>query len=322
MSKKNIAIVMGGYSGEYDVSMGSGQVVFDHLRNAFNCFKVIIAKDGWYADIDGEQFSINKHDFSFLGKNNTQVTFDGVFVAVHGTPAEDGLLPAYFELIGMPHSTSNAFASALTFNKAECNMVIRHMGITVPKSEYIHQNDSINSRNIIKKLGLPLFVKPNCSGSSLGVSKVKNADDFAQALNVAFTEDDAVVVESAVIGTEVACGVCKRNGKVTALAITEIVPKNEFFDYESKYSGLSEEITPARISEHAQKTIMAQTELVYKKLQLNGLARVDFIIDQNDVPHLIEVNTVPGLSAESILPKQAAYLNLDLGMLFAESLPL
>ncbi len=322
MSKKTIAIAMGGYSGEYDVSMGSGQVVYDHLSPHFVCYKVIIAKKGWHAEVGDEQFPINKHDFSFTDKENNTITFDGVFVAVHGTPAEDGLLPAYFELIGMPHSTSNAFASALTFNKAECNMVIRNMGITVPESVYIHQNDSVNAEDIVEKLGLPLFVKPNCSGSSLGVSKVKSASGFEQALKTAFAEDDAVVVESAVIGTEVACGVCKREDKISALAITEIVPKNEFFDYESKYSGLSEEITPARISEKAKLTIMAQTKLVYEKLKLNGLARVDFIIDHNDVPHLIEVNTVPGLSAESILPKQAKFLDIDLGTLFAQSLPL
>lgn len=323
MNNKTIAVAMGGYSGEYEVSMGSGQQVYDHLdHETYVVYKVIISREGWYVDHGDQRLAIDKHDFSFANLDGEKVHFDAVFVAVHGSPAEDGLLPAYFELIGMPHSTSSAFASALTFNKAECNMVIRNMNITVPDSVYIHRNEHVDMAAIIDKLGLPLFVKPNCSGSSLGVSKVKNIDDFAEALDIAFAEDDAVVLERGIVGTEVACGVCTLNGKVSALAITEIVPKNEFFDYESKYSGLSEEITPARIADEVATSIMETTELVYQKLNLHGLARVDFIIDEHNIPHLIEVNTVPGLSAESILPKQAKHLNIDLGTLFAEALSL
>lgn len=318
MKRKKIAVVMGGYSGEYNVSMGSGQQVYDHLNpDHFERYKVIVAREGWYAQTDEGRFPINKHDFSFSNHLDIHITFDGVFVAVHGTPAEDGLLPAYFDLIGMPHSTSNAFASALTFNKAECNMVLSNMGVTVPKSVYVLNNEDINPNAIIEKLALPLFVKPNCSGSSLGISKVKTSADFQEALQTAFTEDKAVVIEEAIVGTEVACGISNRNGSITALEITEIVPKNEFFDYESKYSGLSEEITPARIPEATAKTIKQQTEFVYRKLNLNGLARVDFIIQKTSgIPYLIEVNTVPGLSSESILPKQAAYLGIELRDLF------
>jgi D-alanine-D-alanine ligase len=320
MAKKKIAVVMGGYSGEFEVSMGSGQIVFDNLNpEQFDRYKVVITKDEWYADTDEGKRPISRHDFSFTSRNGTVTTFDAAFVAVHGSPAEDGKLPAYFDLIGLPHSTSNHFASALTFNKAECNMVLKSLGIMVPKSIFISRGENTNHTNIVKYLGLPLFVKPNCSGSSLGVSKVKTTAGLKSAMVAAYAEDHNIVLESAINGTEIACGVSNINGIPEAFAITEIVPKNEFFDYESKYSGLSEEITPARISDELTESIKRQAEMIYNKLNLSGLARVDYIIDRKGQPFLIEVNTVPGLSAESILPKQAKYLGISLSDLFGKS---
>ncbi|MCC5916203.1 MAG: D-alanine--D-alanine ligase [Cryomorphaceae bacterium] len=321
MNRKKIAVVMGGYSGEFMVSMGSGQIVLDNLDpKLFEAYKVVIHRDGWYVEIDGVKTPISREDFSVLFSDGRKLNFDAAFVAVHGSPAEDGILPAYFDLLGLPHTTSGHFPSALTFNKAECNMVLRNMNIRVPDSIFIAEGESIDADEIVKTLGLPLFVKPNCSGSSLGVSKVKKKEELKYAMEAAFAEGNQVVVEAAIIGREAACGVINVRGKVEALAITEIIPKNEFFDYESKYSGLSQEITPGAFSDSVTDFIKQQSELIFKKLNLSGIARVDYIVDEKDQPFLIEVNTVPGLSSESILPKQAAYLGMPLSSLFGEAI--
>jgi D-alanine-D-alanine ligase len=339
MSSVNIAVVMGGYSGEFEVSMGSGSIVVEHLRRvtAWNIHPVYITKEGWFAGEDRK--AVNREDFSYDDSSGSKVKFKAVFVAVHGTPAEDGKLLAYFDLLGIPHTTSSHFASALTFNKAECNLMLRSAGIRVAPSmffigskliiggksssnskedsAYNNLTDEIDSKLIVDTLGLPLFVKPNCSGSSLGVSKVKTIEDLLPAFESARKESPQVLMESGISGIELACGVHNLHGQAKALAVTEIVPKNEFFDYESKYSGMSEEITPARISPEMTEEIMRTTERVYQLLQLNGLARVDYILNPNGEAYLIEVNTVPGLSSESIIPKQVRYLGEDLGKVFA-----
>jgi D-alanine-D-alanine ligase len=317
MSQINIAVVMGGYSGEFQVSMGSGSVVVEHLKrvSSWNIYPVYITSEGWYAGED--KFVVNKSDFTFTNLLGSIVKFDGVFVAVHGTPAEDGKLLAYFDLLGLPHTTSSHFASALTFNKAECNMVLASCGFCVAQAMYFTPGMRINPKEVIDKLGLPVFVKPNCSGSSLGVSKVKTLEDLLPAYEAALKESPQVLIESGISGIELACGIHNSNGNPTAMAVTEVIPINEFFDYESKYSGMSEEITPARISEENIQKIMRTTEAVYSLLQLNGLARIDYILTPKGEAYLIEVNTVPGLSAESIIPKQVRFLGMDLGELFA-----
>ncbi len=314
--KHNIAVVMGGFSSEYDVSIQSGQVVFDNLSKIrFNPYRVLIKKDNWLLLHEGKEYPVDKNDFSATTENG-QIHFDAVFNAIHGSPGEDGPLSGYFELIGIPQTASGQFESALTFNKAQCSMLLKGLGVNIAEAYYLARNEDYSPQEIIDLVGLPCFVKPNRSGSSIGVSKVKSVDDLEAAIEGAFEVDSQVIIEAMVKGTEVACGVSNHSGFVKSLAATDIVPKNEFFDYESKYSGLSEEVTPARIPEGTYAQIMEESEFIYESLNLNGIARVDYIVTENGVPFLIEVNTIPGLSKESILPKQAVYSGISLGELF------
>lgn len=314
--KIRVAIAMGGFSPEFEISMKSGEVVFNHLdRNLYEPYKALILKDRWVISHEGQEYPIDKNDFSALLPEG-KVSFDVVFMAIHGTPGEDGLLQAYFELIGLPHTTSPQFESALTFNKAECSALLKYFGVNTPTAYYLAKHEAYDAEDIIETLGLPLFVKPNRSGSSYGVTKVKSAAELPEALHKAFEYDTQVVMESAIEGTEVGCGVVNFDGRIQTLAITEIQPVNEFFDYESKYSGRSAEITPARIPDDISRQISEESEFIYESLNLHGIARVDYIINRHGVPFLIEVNTVPGLSEESIVPKQAAYRGLSLGDFF------
>lgn len=318
--KTRVAIAMGGFSPEFEISMLSGNVVYENLdRTRYEPYKALILKDRWVVEMDGKEYPIDKNDFS-ITLDNGKVLFDVVFMAIHGTPGEDGLLQAYFELIGLPHTTSPQFESALTFNKAECSALLKYFGVNTPNAYYLAKHETANPDEIVDALGLPLFVKPNRSGSSYGVSKVKSKSELPAAIEKAFQYDTQIVMESAVIGTEVGCGVTNFGGKIEAIAITEIVPANEFFDYESKYSGQSKEITPARIPAHLAKQITEESEFIYESLNLHGIARVDYIISQEGTPFLIEVNTVPGLSEESIVPKQAASRGISLGEFFHQAI--
>jgi D-alanine-D-alanine ligase len=318
--KKNIAVAMGGYSSEFEVSMGSGQVVFDNLdANTYNLYKVHITKEKWVAIADDQEFPIDKNDFSFTG-NAGKVTFDAVFNVIHGNPGEDGPFAGYLSMLAIPQTSSDYFESALTFNKAECSMLLKGFGVNIAEAFYLAKHEDYDVQEIVNHVGLPCFVKPNRSGSSIGISKVKSLDDMEEAIEKAFDIDSQIIIEAMVEGTEVGCGVSDHTGYIKSLALTEIRPKNEFFDYESKYSGLSAEITPAEIDPNTYAQIMEETEFIYESLNLRGLARVDYIITKNGVPFLIEVNTVPGLSTESILPKQAAYLGISLSELFNASL--
>lgn len=314
--KKNIAVIMGGYSAEYEVSIGSGNFVFEHLdKITYNVIKVLIKKDKWVALVNDAEYPIDKNDFSFTAPSG-KIVFDAVFNAVHGHPGEDGPLAGYFNLIGMPQTGSDQFESALTFNKAECSMLLKASGVNIAEAFYLARHEAYDVKDILKHVGLPCFVKPNRSGSSIGISRVNKKEELQAAINKAFEIDSQIIVETMVKGIEVGCGVSNHNDKISAIAITEIVPKNEFFDYESKYSGLSQEITPARIDESTYSQILEESEFIYESLNLNGLARIDYIITKNGVPFLIEVNTIPGLSKESILPKQFAYAGLKPGDVF------
>lgn len=314
--KKNIAVVMGGYSGESEVSLNSARVVSEHLdKSKYNVYPVLINPEKWVAYADEAEYPINLNNFTFQLAGNT-IRFDAVFNALHGPPGEDGPLAGYFQLLNLPQTASGQFESALTFNKAECNILLKSYGIKTPKAVFIQEDHALSAEKIIEDTGLPCFVKPSRSGSSIGVSKVKSADELMHAIEKAREIDRKILVEGMVNGLEVGCGVSNHTGSAQALAVTHIVPKNEFFDYESKYSGLSEEVTPARISKESYEKVMRTSEFVYQKLSLNGLVRVDYIIDQNDEPCLIEVNTVPGFSEASILPKQAFYAGTTLSELF------
>ncbi len=315
--KYNIAVAMGGFSPEYDVSIASGTVVFENLsREKFNPYRVIITRTKWVVlDEADKEYPIDLNDFSATLPSG-KLNFDAVFNVIHGAPGETGPLAGYFELIGMPQTSSAQFESALTFNKAECSMLLKGQGVNIAEAYYLAKDEEFREKEILKHVGLPCFVKPNRSGSSIGVTKVNKATELKAAIEKAFAEDTQIIIEAMVKGTEAGCGVSNHTGKVRALAVTDIVPTNEFFDYESKYSGKSEEVTPARISKETYAQIMEESEFIFETLNLNGIARVDYIITDNGVPFFIEVNTIPGLSKESILPGQAKYLGISLSELF------
>lgn len=311
--KKTVGVLMGGYSSEFEISILSGRTVMDNLdRELFEPYEIHILKDRWVMVVEGTEFPIDKNNFSVEYLGNT-ITFDVLFNAIHGTPGEDGLLQGYLQIMGIPHTSSEAFETALTFNKGECNQVLRDFGIRCAPSIYLHPGEEADTADISKRLTLPVFVKPSRSGSSFGVSRVDDLNDMDKAVAFARTEDQRVIIEQGVIGTEVGCGVYRKDGQPRVLSTTEIVPKNAFFDFEAKYKGQSEEITPARIDEAVRVEIENITKKVYDLLHLKGVVRADFIIESStNLPYLIEVNTVPGLSPASIVPQQVRHSGLTL----------
>ncbi|WP_293894965.1 D-alanine--D-alanine ligase [Flavobacterium sp.] len=305
----NVAVVMGGYSDESVISLRSGQLILNHLdKTKYRAFEVHVLKDEWYCTIDSIKYPINKADFTF-SKDNQTIKFDVAVNTVHGTPGEDGHLQAYWELIDLPYSGCNYYQSALTFNKRDTLSVLSKFNIPKAKSIYITKGETIDGKAVEAELGLPFFVKPNQSGSSLGVSMVSTLDDLPKALDFAFAEDNDILIESYLNGTEVSVGVLNYNGETKVLGITEILSQNAFFDYEAKYLGKSEEITPARISKELEDLVVDTAKKVYESLGMTGFSRTDFII-MNGIPHFIEINTNPGLSPQSIFPQQAAHANI------------
>ena len=304
-----VAVVMGGYSGECEVSLRSGQLILNNLdRSKYEVFEVHILKEGWFL-VEGEKkYPINRGDFS-AEKNGTTLRFDVIANIIHGTPGEDGQLQAYWKLIGIPFTGCDFYQSALTFNKRDTLSVLAKFNIPKAKSVYTSKKETIDREAIIAELGLPLFVKANQSGSSLGVSKVNRPEDFEKALQAAFEVDENILIESFLDGREFSVGVLKLNGKTTVLGITEIIPENDFFDYEAKYLGKSEEVTPAQIDKETEKKLIETTRKVYDILGMTGFSRVDFIV-MNEEPYFIEINTNPGLSPQSIFPQQVAYRGL------------
>lgn len=318
--KKNIAIIMGGYSSEYQISLKSGQVVYDTLRSLdYACYRIHIFKEKWvYVDENNLEFPVDKNDFSII-LNGLKITFDCVFNAIHGSPGEDGFMQAYFNLLQIPHTSCKMYQAALTFNKRDCLSVLKPYGIKMATSYYLNLGDPIDEEAIIKTVGLPCFVKANKAGSSFGITKVKVQSELQKAINTAFKEDDEIIIESFLEGTEVSVGVISYKGETTVLPITEIVSENEFFDYEAKYLGKSQEITPARISEDYENKVREAAKNIYNILKLSGFSRSEFIF-KNDEPYLLEINTVPGLTRESILPQQAAAAGISLAELFENAL--
>ena len=313
MKKKNVAVVMGGYSDEYRVSLKSGQLIYDSLdRNLYNVYKVVILKDEWYFVDDRDQnLPINKADFSVTMESDFKVKFDVCFNIIHGKPGENGELQAYWDTIGQKYTGCGFYQSALTFNKKDTLAVLSKYGIPSAKSVYLRKGDAYNAEEIIADLGLPLFVKPNQSGSSLGISKVKDKEEFPKAVDFAFAEDDEILIESFLNGMEVSVGVVDFNGETIVLGITEIVPHKEFFDYEAKYEGASEEITPARIDEETRKKVEEIAKKAYNSLGMSGFSRSEFII-MNGIPYMLEMNTNPGFSPTSILPQQAKIYGISI----------
>lgn len=313
MNKKNVAVVMGGYSDEYKVSLKSGQLIYDSLdRDLYQVYKVVILKDEWYfLDENEKKHPINKGDFSVNLENGEALKFDVCFNIIHGKPGENGELQAYWDTIGQKYTGCNFYQSALTFNKKDTLAVLSKYGVPVAKSIYLKKGNPIDELKIIEELGLPLFVKPNQSGSSLGISKVKNAEDLKAAFDFAFAEDDEILIESFLNGTEVSVGVVDFGGKTIVLGITEIVPKNEFFDYKAKYEGESEEITPARLDDETRKKVEEIAIRAYESLGMSGFSRSEYII-MNGTPYMLEMNTNPGFSPASILPQQAKIYGISI----------
>lgn len=305
----NVAVVMGGYSDESVISLRSGQLILNHIdKNKYKPFEVHILINEWYCLIEGEKHPIDKADFSFT-YNNQKLKFDVIVNTIHGTPGEDGHMQSYWELVDLPYSGCNFYQSALTFNKRDTLSVLSKFNIPKANSVYLRKGDAIEGEKIAAELGLPFFVKPNQSGSSLGVSRVNSLVDLPKALDFAFAEDNDILIESFLNGTEISVGVLNYKGKTTVLGITEIVPENEFFDYEAKYLGKSTEITPARLSKEVEEKVIETAKKVYESLGMTGFSRTDFIV-MNDIPHFIEINTNPGLSPQSIFPQQAAHANI------------
>ncbi|MDN6280790.1 MAG: D-alanine--D-alanine ligase [Psychroflexus sp.] len=317
--KKNIAVLMGGYTNEYEISIKSGEVVYQYLsKEKYNVYRAHILKNEWFVLTDSnEKHRIDPASFS-VKINEKSIYFDCAFNTIHGTPGEDGLIQAYLQTLGIPQTASDYYQAALSFNKRDCISVLKAYGIKSADNFFINKGDEINAEEIIKTVGLPCFVKANRAGSSFGISKVKHTSEIETAIAHSLKEDDEVIIESFLDGTEVSVGVINLNGEITALPVTEIVSENEFFDYEAKYLGQSEEITPARISEADTEKVQRQAEKIFKILKLKGLTRSEFIF-HNGEPHFIECNTCPGLTQASILPQQAKAAGIGLTELFNEA---
>ena len=317
--KRTIAIVCGGDSSEHDVSMRSAQGLYSFFdKERYDVYIVDVKDTDWHVNFDnGDIAKIDRNDFSFM-KDGKAVMFDYAYITIHGTPGENGLMQGYFDLIKLPYSTSNVLVEALTFDKFVLNNYLRGFGVNVAPSMLVRrgEEDQIDEEKLMKEIGMPCFVKPAADGSSFGVSKVKNLDQLAPALRMAFMESDEVMIEGFMDGTEISIGVYKTREKSVVFPATEVVTNNEFFDYDAKYNGQVQEITPARLNPDTAKRVAEETSRIYDILHCNGIIRIDYIIskgaDGNDVINMIEINTTPGMTATSFIPQQVRAAGLDI----------
>ena len=302
---RTIAIVAGGDSSEYEISVKSAREVEKSLSPVYSTYIIMIRGINWYwENSKGRYLSIDKNDFT-LRTDEGKIKFDAVFIAIHGTPGENGLLQGYFDMLQIPYSSCSSFCSALTFNKQACKLYLKEYGVPMAKNIILRDGSSPDPDAIIRNIGLPCFVKPNDSGSSFGVTKVKTRDDLPAALQTAFKESMEVMVEEFMDGREVACGVVKVKEKAIILPVTEIISKNEFFDYEAKYTpGRSDEVVPADMPAELTESIQELSSVIYDILGCRGIVRVDFIVI-GEKPFFLEINTVPGMTEDSLIPKQA-----------------
>lgn len=310
--KPTIALLEGGYTPEAVISQQSADTIYKHINHElYDVYRVKILPKSWQVLVNDFWVDINKADFTFV-TNNQKISFDGVFNMVHGHPGENGIIQAYFDLLNIPYTGGDVLNMALTFNKKATTTALGYRGFKVAKSIALRTGQAFNCNEILTELQLPLFVKPNTAGSSLGISKVTKQEAIEAAISDAFKQSNEVIIEEMMVGTEVTCGVIKLNGKITALPVTEIVCANEFFDYDAKYEAEStQEITPARIPLSVYAKVQQTAERVYDTLNCAGFVRVDFIL-QNNEPCIIEVNTIPGMSKRSLVPQQMAYANISL----------
>ncbi len=311
--KKKIALVTGGYSGESVISYKTAETIQKNMDSVkWDSFLIDINPEGWFYVDKGNKVNVDKNDFSITVEGK-KIIFDAALISLHGTPGEDGKLQGYFDCLNIPYTSCNTATSALTFNKRYTVAVAAFAGIQVAQSMHLFKKSAPASGEILKKLSLPLFVKPNNGGSSLGISKVKDATELDGALLKAFKEDDQVLVEEFINGREFTIGVFKSKGKIIALPITEIIPKNEFFDFQAKYEGASDEITPAKMDESVAELIREDAIRAYEIFNCSGIVRIDFIYDEHSgKPYMLEINTVPGQSAASIVPQQVIAMGWSL----------
>ena len=308
---KTIGIFCGGFSSEYEISLKSADTIKKHLPDSYLSYKIIVSKGKWEVEMEQENVPFDLNDCSFF-IGDTKKIIDAAIVYIHGDPGENGKIQAMLELHGIQYINSGPLASALSFDKWYCNQFLRAFNIPVAKSLFLSKVDQYNPSEIVESLGLPIFIKPSDSGSSYGISKVKIIEDIPKALQFAFNEGRTVIIESFLDGIEVTCGVYRSSNGLVALPLTEIVSENEFFDFEAKYQGKSSEITPARISEELKIEVQAMAKKIYELLQLKSIARIDFMLVNNQ-PYVIEVNTTPGFSAASIVPQMLSAAGISLG---------
>lgn len=322
-SKRTIAIVCGGDSSEHDVSLRSGQGLYSFFdKERYNIYLVDVKGTDWHVALDnGETIEIDKNDFSFV-MNGKHVYFDYAYITIHGQPGENGVMQGYFDLIHLPYSTSGVLVEAMTFDKYVLNNYLRGFGINVADSILLRRGEAYDEEEIAKRIGMPCFVKPAADGSSFGVSKVKNADQLAPALRVAFMESSEVMIEGFLDGTEISQGIYKTAEKTVVLPATEVVTTNEFFDYDAKYNGQVQEITPARLSLETAEEVAKTTSRIYDILHANGIIRIDYIIskdkDGKDKVNMLEINTTPGMTVTSFIPQQVRAAGLDIKDVLSE----
>ncbi|AGB27541.1 D-alanine--D-alanine ligase [Prevotella dentalis DSM 3688] len=316
--KRNIAIVCGGDSSEHDVSMRSAQGLYSFFdKERYNVYIVDVRGQNWHVNFDnGEVATIDRNDFSFVGQDGKAVVFDYAYITIHGTPGENGLMQGYFDLIHLPYSTSGVLVEAMTFNKYVLNNYLRSFGVNVADSMLLRRGEAYDEQAVEERLGMPVFVKPVADGSSFGVSKVKCADQLAPALRMAFMESDEVMIERYIQGTEISIGCYKTQTKTVVLPATEVVTSREFFDYDAKYNGQVQEITPARLDPETARRVAEETSRIYDILHCNGMIRIDYIISKDaegrDQVNMLEINTTPGMTVTSFIPQQVRAAGLDI----------
>lgn len=311
--KRTIAIVAGGDSSEYIVSLRSAQGIYSFIdKEKYNLYIVMMKGLDWHVQLPDETTCpIDRNDFSFQ-LNGEKITFDFAYITIHGTPGENGRLQGYFDMMGIPYSCCGVLAAALTFNKFACNQYLRGFGVRIAEALSLRQGQTVSDNDVIEKIGLPCFIKPSLGGSSFGVTKVKTREQIQPAIAKAFEEGEEVVIEAFMDGTEITCGCYKTKEKSVVFPITEVVTHNEYFDYDAKYNGQVDEITPARIPDELRDRVQMLTSAIYDILGAQGIIRIDYIITEGDKINLLEVNTTPGMTPTSFIPQQvrAAGLNI------------
>lgn len=319
MNRPIIAIVAGGYSGEYAVSLRSAQGIASWINpELFEVYTVLIEREGWYALVGDERIPANKSSFGFTLAGRS-VRPDYVYITIHGTPGENGLLQGYLDMLRIPYNTGGVLCEALTFNKFVCNRYLDSLPeVRIAGARRLHPDMPIEANALVSELGLPLFVKPNVGGSSVATSRVNTLEELMPAIERALEESNDILLESFIDGTEVTCGCYMLGGEIVALPVTEVVTNNAFFDFDAKYNGQVEEITPARISDELTKTIQELTRRIYRYTDARGIIRIDYIIQRDGIPTLLEVNTTPGMTPTSFIPQQVAAAGLEMRSLLTQ----